>query len=146
MAAGSLISIETAVAGDDGCQNGGVTERLVFDGDCGFCTTSARWLSRGGRVETVPWQFLDLDAVGLSTEQVSTSVWWLVDDRPVEHSSRAIGRALLGRGLPGHGRAGCCSCRSCDRSPTRSTGSSPATATGCRAAPRCAACRDAVSR
>jgi predicted DCC family thiol-disulfide oxidoreductase YuxK len=77
-----------------------VSGRLVFDGDCGFCTTSARWLSRGGRVETVPWQFLDLDTVGLSTEQVSTSVWWLVDDRPVEHSSRAIGRALLGRGLP----------------------------------------------
>jgi predicted DCC family thiol-disulfide oxidoreductase YuxK len=77
-----------------------VSGRLVFDGDCGFCTTSANWLSRGGRVETVPWQFLDLDAIGLSTEQVSTSVWWLAGAQPVEHSSRAIGRALLGRGVP----------------------------------------------
>ena len=120
---------------------GRVNERLVFDGDCGFCTTSADWLARGGRVEIVPWQFLDLATVGLTIEQVSTSVWWLVDDRPVEHSSRAIGRALLGRGRPGPGPAGCCSCPSCDRSPTRSTGSSRATATGCRAAPPPAGCR-----
>jgi predicted DCC family thiol-disulfide oxidoreductase YuxK len=77
-----------------------VSERLVFDGDCGFCTTSANWLSGAGRVETVPWQFLDLDAVGLTPDQVTTSVWWLVDDRPVEHSSRAIGRALRHRGIP----------------------------------------------
>jgi predicted DCC family thiol-disulfide oxidoreductase YuxK len=72
----------------------------VFDGDCGFCTTSANWLAKGGRVEVVPWQFLDLASVGLTVEQVSESVWWLTDDRPVEHSSRAIGRALLHRGAP----------------------------------------------
>ena len=77
-----------------------MSERLVFDGDCGFCTTSANWLARGDRVETVPWQFLDLESVGLTVDQVSTSVWWLVDDRAVEHSSRAIGRALLLRGTP----------------------------------------------
>ncbi len=77
-----------------------MTERLVFDGDCGFCTTCANWLARTGQVEVVPWQFLDLDAVGLSAEQASTSVWWLVDDRAVEHSSRAIGRALIARGAP----------------------------------------------
>ena len=77
-----------------------MTERLVFDGDCGFCTTSANWLAREDRVETVPWQFLDLESVGLTVDQVSTSVWWLVDDRPVEHSSRAIGRALVLRGTP----------------------------------------------
>ena len=77
-----------------------MTERLVFDGDCGFCTTSANWLARGGRVEVAPWQFLDLETVGLTTAQASSSVWWLSDDRPVEHSSRAIGRALLLRGAP----------------------------------------------
>ncbi|MEO6512216.1 MAG: DUF393 domain-containing protein [Nocardioides sp.] len=75
-----------------------MTDRLVFDGDCGFCTTSADWLAKGGRVEVVPWQFLDLDSVGLTVEQVSTSVWWLHDDHPVDHSSRAIGRALIARG------------------------------------------------
>ncbi len=75
-----------------------MTGRLVFDGDCGFCTTSADWLAKGDRVAIVPWQFLDLDAVGLTVDQVSTSVWWLQDDEPVEHSSRAIGRALVVRG------------------------------------------------
>jgi predicted DCC family thiol-disulfide oxidoreductase YuxK len=77
-----------------------VSGRLVFDGDCGFCTTSANWLARGGRVAIEPWQFLDLATVGLTTEQVSTSVWWLEDDHPVEHSSRAIGRALVAGGMP----------------------------------------------
>jgi predicted DCC family thiol-disulfide oxidoreductase YuxK len=75
-----------------------MTGRLVFDGDCAFCTTCANWLAGGGRVGTVPWQFLDLDAVGLTLDQVTTSVWWLVDEGPVEHSSRAIGRALVARG------------------------------------------------
>ncbi len=74
-----------------------MTERLVFDGDCAFCTSSAQWLAKDGRVGIVAWQFLDLDQVGLGVEQVSTSVWWLSDDRPVEHSSRAIGRALVAR-------------------------------------------------
>jgi predicted DCC family thiol-disulfide oxidoreductase YuxK len=77
-----------------------MTGRLVFDGDCGFCTTSADWLARGGRVDIVPWQFLDLPSVGLTVDQASTSVWWLVDDQPVEHSSRAIGRALVAGGGP----------------------------------------------
>jgi predicted DCC family thiol-disulfide oxidoreductase YuxK len=75
-----------------------VSERLVFDGDCGFCTTSANWLAKGSHVDVVPWQFLDLDSVGLTVDQVSTAVWWLSDDRPVEHSSRAIGLALRARG------------------------------------------------
>ena len=75
-----------------------MSARLVFDGDCGFCTSSANWLAKGDRVAIVPWQFLDLDAVGLTVEQVSTSVWWLQDERPAEHSSRAIGRALVVRG------------------------------------------------
>jgi predicted DCC family thiol-disulfide oxidoreductase YuxK len=74
--------------------------RLVFDGDCGFCTTSANWLARAGHVAVEPWQFLDLPSVGLTTEQVSTSVWWLEDDRALEHSSRAIGRALVSGGTP----------------------------------------------
>jgi predicted DCC family thiol-disulfide oxidoreductase YuxK len=75
-----------------------MTERLVFDGDCGFCTSSAQWLAKGDRVGIVAWQFLDLDQVGLTVDQVSTSAWWLRDDQPVEHSSRAIGRALVARG------------------------------------------------
>ena len=41
---------------------------LVFDGDCAFCTT---WVQRLERMlpvfpEAHPWQWLDLDAIGLS--------------------------------------------------------------------------------
>ena len=45
---------------------------LVFDGDCGFCTTSARvgqrWL---GLADVEPWQMIDLDELGLTDEQCS---------------------------------------------------------------------------
>jgi predicted DCC family thiol-disulfide oxidoreductase YuxK len=75
-----------------------MAERLVFDGDCGFCTSSAQWLARSGRVAVVPWQRLELADVGLTREEVTSAAWWLVGDRPVEHSSRAIGRALAARG------------------------------------------------
>ncbi|MFT3797276.1 thiol-disulfide oxidoreductase DCC family protein [Microbacterium sp.] len=56
-----------------------MTALLVFDGDCGFCTSAAAWITRHADVETVPWQFAELDALGLSLEQVQTAVW-LVDD------------------------------------------------------------------
>jgi len=40
---------------------------LVFDGDCSFCTSSARAAQRWLRLEHVePWQFLDLDELGLA--------------------------------------------------------------------------------
>jgi predicted DCC family thiol-disulfide oxidoreductase YuxK len=88
-----------SVSGDRAwCEDETVTQRLVFDGDCGFCTTSANWLAKHGRVQVVPWQRLDFEQVGLTRDQVATSVWWLVDDRPIEHSSRAIGRSLVARG------------------------------------------------
>ena len=40
---------------------------LVFDGDCGFCTASARWATAGASgVLTRPWQTLDLTTIGLT--------------------------------------------------------------------------------
>ena len=53
---------------------------LVFDGDCGFCTTAVE------RLRTVlprfpqaqPWQFLDLDELGLTLDDV-TRYAWLID-------------------------------------------------------------------
>jgi predicted DCC family thiol-disulfide oxidoreductase YuxK len=51
---------------------------LVFDGDCAFCTTSARTAQRWARLEHVePWQFLDLDALGLTVEECTTAVQWV---------------------------------------------------------------------
>lgn len=50
---------------------------LVFDGDCAFCTT---WVGRLERMlprfpATAPWQWIDLDELGLSRDDVSRFAW-----------------------------------------------------------------------
>lgn len=67
---------------------------LVFDGDCGFCTTSARWLERHGSCEVVAWQHLDLAAAGLTEQQVTDHAWWLDDGRATAYGAEAISRSL----------------------------------------------------
>jgi predicted DCC family thiol-disulfide oxidoreductase YuxK len=52
---------------------------LVFDGDCGFCTT---WVNRLRDwlpyfPEAVPWQWEDLDALGLTIEDVTDFAWYV---------------------------------------------------------------------
>jgi predicted DCC family thiol-disulfide oxidoreductase YuxK len=86
---------------------------LVFDGDCGFCTSSARWAQRRLHlVHVEPWQLLDLDALGLTAERCDAAVQWVATDGTVESGARAAVSALrhgggawgvLGRliGLPG---------------------------------------------
>ena len=40
---------------------------LIFDGDCAFCTTSARAWQRWLHLEHVePWQFLELEPLGVT--------------------------------------------------------------------------------
>lgn len=56
---------------------------LVFDGDCAFCTT---WVNRGAKIlrtypEAQPWQWLDLEALGLTRYDVTHYVWYLAGDR-----------------------------------------------------------------
>jgi predicted DCC family thiol-disulfide oxidoreductase YuxK len=52
---------------------------LVFDGDCAFCTTWVNrlreWLPRPPAA--VPWQWSDLDAMGLTTRDVTDFAWYL---------------------------------------------------------------------
>jgi predicted DCC family thiol-disulfide oxidoreductase YuxK len=82
---------------------------LVFDGDCGFCTRSARWGERRLPPGTavVAWQALpDLSTYGLTERDVRTAAYWIdADGRPhrghrgVAHTLIAIGGAwsVLGR-------------------------------------------------
>lgn len=82
------------------------TPLLVFDGDCGFCTATVRWLSARLKepVEVVPWQALEIGELGLSEQDVTRYVWWL-EPRPERRSGeggmlrekghRAAGRALI---------------------------------------------------
>ncbi len=64
---------------------------LVFDGDCGFCTSSARAAQRWWRLEHVePWQFLDLASLGLTAEQCEQAVQWVGEDGDVVSAERAV--------------------------------------------------------
>lgn len=76
---------------------------LVYDGECGFCVRSARWIAArlppGARVE--PFQSLELEGLGLSRREVQAAVWWLEDRGRVQRRSRgaeAIGRSLVAVG------------------------------------------------
>jgi predicted DCC family thiol-disulfide oxidoreductase YuxK len=55
---------------------------LVFDGDCGFCTTVARHFERRSRatITIVPWQRADLSLFGLTPHRAAEQVY-LVRDR-----------------------------------------------------------------
>jgi predicted DCC family thiol-disulfide oxidoreductase YuxK len=71
---------------------------LVFDGDCAFCTTSARFLERrvvrDGSTRVVPWQKLDLGQLGLTEEQCMEAVQWVGEGGPVLSGHAAIAATL----------------------------------------------------
>jgi predicted DCC family thiol-disulfide oxidoreductase YuxK len=55
-----------------------MTPTLLYDGDCGFCTSTARWLARRvpTRAAVLPWQQADLVALGVTAEQAAGAVQW----------------------------------------------------------------------
>jgi predicted DCC family thiol-disulfide oxidoreductase YuxK len=73
---------------------------LVYDGDCGFCTKSARWLGRrlpdGASVQ--PGQALDHAALGLDDDDVAAAAWWIDENGTRSRGHAAIGRALVAGG------------------------------------------------
>lgn len=76
----------------------------MYDGDCGFCTTSAIWISRRwpeeGGPTAVPWQHLSPDVVAethLSQDDFERAAWWFDGNRR-EEGSRAVARALVAAG------------------------------------------------
>jgi len=71
---------------------------LVFDGECGFCTSSARFLQRrvvrDGTTRIAPWQRLDLDTLGLTEDQCRAAVQWVGGDGQVASGHAAIAATL----------------------------------------------------
>lgn len=71
---------------------------LVFDGDCGFCSTSARslerWSARRGAYRVEAWQRLDLPVLGLTEQQCVEAVQWVDGSGRVESGHLAIAAAL----------------------------------------------------
>jgi predicted DCC family thiol-disulfide oxidoreductase YuxK len=72
---------------------------LVFDGDCGFCTSCARFLERiGPDAEIVAWQLADLERLGLTEERAADAVQWVGVDGSVRSGHEAIAAVLAGAG------------------------------------------------
>lgn len=82
-----------------------MTPILIHDGDCAFCTRSARWIEarwRPGTARSVASQHLDdaaLATYGLTRADVTAAAWWIASDGTTSRGDRAIGAAL--RAAPG---------------------------------------------
>ena len=54
---------------------------LIFDGDCGFCTSTANYIQKHTKtlLEIHPWQWIDLSEYGLLASDTSDRVYMVVD-------------------------------------------------------------------
>jgi predicted DCC family thiol-disulfide oxidoreductase YuxK len=77
-----------------------VTATFVYDGDCSFCTSCARFVERRipSRAIVVPWQFADLPALGLTQAQAEESVQWVGPDGTIASGPDAIAQLLTDAG------------------------------------------------
>jgi predicted DCC family thiol-disulfide oxidoreductase YuxK len=68
---------------------------LVYDGECGFCTSSARFVERHipTGADIVPSQATDLDALGTTRQRAAREVLW------VDRQGRVCGGARAAAGL-----------------------------------------------
>lgn len=73
---------------------------LVFDGDCGFCTRSADVARRvlPADCAVVPWQRVDLVAVGTTVARAQQEVLWVPRTGDVVGGARAVAAALRAAG------------------------------------------------
>lgn len=73
---------------------------LVFDGDCSFCTSSVNVLQRLVKrlPPIVPWQHIDLDALGLTRQQCEEAVQWVGPDGQVRSGEAAVAQVLVDAG------------------------------------------------
>ncbi|MEU3949400.1 DUF393 domain-containing protein [Streptomyces sp. NPDC029526] len=73
---------------------------LVYDGDCGFCTSSVTVLQRLLHPDctVTPWQFADLAALGTSRRRAESEVLWITPAGTVYGGAQAVARLLLRAG------------------------------------------------
>ena len=72
---------------------------LVYDGDCSFCSASARWVAARwrGPERAVAWQHLSaeqLERLGLTLDEVRCAAWWVDGGGRRSRGHLAIARAL----------------------------------------------------
>lgn len=56
---------------------------LIFDGDCGFCTSAANFVERRSKTRIIarPWQTTELAPYKLTREQAQKQVWLVLDGK-----------------------------------------------------------------
>jgi predicted DCC family thiol-disulfide oxidoreductase YuxK len=73
---------------------------LIFDGDCGFCTSAVRFartrIDPGLRAQA--FQEADLDALGVARERAEGEVLWVEPGGRVYGGSHAVARLLTAAG------------------------------------------------
>jgi predicted DCC family thiol-disulfide oxidoreductase YuxK len=75
-----------------------VLDTLLYDGDCGFCSSSARLAERlAPDVAVLPYQHCDLMAYDVTAEQCAEALRWVGTGGP-EAGAGAVGRLLLAAG------------------------------------------------
>jgi len=71
---------------------------LIYDGDCAFCTSSARWIRSvvgAEHIEIQPYQGLDdLGGWGLTEQRASRAVWLGMPDGTLFGGAEAVNAAL----------------------------------------------------
>ncbi len=81
---------------DDGTARAQVNT-LIFDGDCGFCTTTVnlakRWVRP--RAVIVAYQFADLGQLGLTAEECAEAVQWVGADGTHRSGGQAVAAAMI---------------------------------------------------
>jgi predicted DCC family thiol-disulfide oxidoreductase YuxK len=82
--------------------NAAPSERPVFlfDGDCSFCTTCAKFIERRipTRAQVTPWQFADLAALGVTQAEAEEAVIWVAPGQTPATGPVAIARLLVDAG------------------------------------------------
>jgi predicted DCC family thiol-disulfide oxidoreductase YuxK len=73
---------------------------IIYDGDCAFCTFSANWLARrlhrrrGPNARLVPWQFIDLAALGTTAERTQREALWVSPEGTIYGGAAAFAQWL----------------------------------------------------
>lgn len=56
---------------------------LIFDGDCGFCTSTSNYIAKRSKVpiEIIPWQYVDFTNLPITKEDCADQVYLLIDGK-----------------------------------------------------------------
>jgi predicted DCC family thiol-disulfide oxidoreductase YuxK len=73
---------------------------FLYDGDCAFCSSSARFIERRipTRARVLAWQLTDIEVLGLSVQQCDAAVQWVPPIGPTLSGPAAIGALLRDAG------------------------------------------------